>query len=49
VDLLYDKLYNKIQQQIEILQQIHNISPCRDVVQQMDTHNKSTTKLQQIE
>ena len=31
-------------QQADSLRQIHNISTCRDVVQQIDVYNKSTTK-----
>ena len=46
------KLYNKSAtnpQQIWRLQQIHNMSTCRDVVQQIDAYNKCTRNLQQIE
>ena len=55
MDLLYNKLCNKIHdynlQLIESrttsLQQIHNTMTCRDVVQQIDAYDKSTTSVQQ--
>jgi len=57
-DILADKQTDKhthtdvlitILQQINSLQQIHNVSTCRVVVQQIDAYNNFTRNLQQIE
>ena len=45
--LVVQKAVQQNPQQIDSLQQNHNISTCRHVVQQIDAYNKFTTNLQQ--